>query len=139
MGPGVTDFVVLSDSNSPPPPNPQFMLNLLSALVKGYPDRLHELVSCPVGTIIQSVMKLLLPLMPTRLASKIVLISSEDSRTKLSDILLNGEDDIPTFLGGKNSHDELYPANGNGSNKVLKFDYEGMRKRLEDDIKTFKK
>eukprot|EP00553_Chaetoceros_curvisetus_P003690 CAMPEP_0204632914 /NCGR_PEP_ID=MMETSP0717-20131115/25965_1 /ASSEMBLY_ACC=CAM_ASM_000666 /TAXON_ID=230516 /ORGANISM="Chaetoceros curvisetus" /LENGTH=303 /DNA_ID=CAMNT_0051650897 /DNA_START=36 /DNA_END=947 /DNA_ORIENTATION=+ len=139
MGPGVTDFVVLSDSNSPPPPNPQFMLNLLSALVKGYPDRLHELVSCPVGTIIQSVMKLLLPLMPTRLASKIVLISSEDSRTKLSEILLNGEDDIPTFLGGKNNHDELYPTNGTSSNKVLKFDYEGMSKRLEDDIKMFKK
>ncbi len=139
MPPGVTDFVVLSDSNSPPPPNPQFMLNLLSALVKGYPDRLHELVSCPVGTIIQSVMKLLLPLMPTRLASKIILISSEDSRTKLSEILLNGEDDIPTFLGGKNSHDEFYPTNGTGCNKLLKFDYDGMRKRLEDDIKLFNK
>lgn len=139
MPPGVTDFVVISDSNSPPPPNPQFMLNLLSALVKGYPDRLHELVSCPVGTIIQSVMKLLLPLMPSRLASKIILISSEDSRPKLSDILLNGEVDIPTFLGGKCNHDEFYPISGTSSNKVLKFDYEGMRERLEADIKAFKK
>lgn len=139
MPPGVTDFVVLADSNSPPPPNPQFMLNILSALVKGYPDRLHELISCPVGTIIQSVMKLLLPLMPTRLASKIILISSEDTKEKLTGILLNGEDDIPTFMGGTCDHDKFYPTEGSFPDKDLKFDYDGMRIRLEESIKAYHK
>mmetsp|Transcript_694 Transcript_694/g.954 ORF Transcript_694/g.954 Transcript_694/m.954 type:complete len:305 (-) Transcript_694:685-1599(-) len=138
MPPGTTDFVALSDSNSTPPPNPQFMLNLLSALVKGYPDRLNLLVSCPVGTIIQSIMKLLLPLMPSRLADKIVLIGEEDSKDKLSKILCNGEADIPTFMGGSNDHDQFYPTNGASPDKVLSFDYDGMVDRLEAEIKVFK-
>lgn len=138
MPKGVTDFVVLSDSNSPPPPNPQFLIRLLGALIKGYPDRLHELVSCPVGTIIQSVMKLLSPLMPTRLASKIVLISQEDSQSKLSKILLNGEADIPTFMGGTCDHDKFYPPNGINEGP-LKFDFDGMTERLRAELKAFHK
>mmetsp|Transcript_492 Transcript_492/g.845 ORF Transcript_492/g.845 Transcript_492/m.845 type:complete len:310 (+) Transcript_492:143-1072(+) len=136
---GVTDFVVLSDSNSPPPPNPQFLMNLLSALIKGYPDRLNLLVSCPVGTIIQTVMKLLLPLMPTRLSSKIVLIYAEDAKEKLGKILLNGEEDIPTFLGGKCNHDEHFPTEGSFPSKMLKFDFDGMIERLEADSENFQK
>jgi len=137
MPEGTTDFVVLSDSNSPPPPNPQFMISLLGALVKGYPDRLHQLVSCPVGSILQYIMKLLLPLMPSRLASKIILISQEESKEKLNDILLNGEDDIPTFLGGTSSHDELFPYEGKFPKKDLKFDLFGMEERLEKVINEF--
>lgn len=139
MPKGVTDFVVIADSNSPPPPNPTFMLNLLSALVKGYPDRLNHLVSCPVGTIIQTVMKLLLPLMPQRLASKIVLIGHEDAKAKLSKILLNGEEDIPVFLGGTANHDQFYPEGGSFQDKVLKFDFDGMVKRLEIAVAEFQK
>lgn len=139
MPQGITDFIVLSDSNSPPPPHPTFMIGLLTALVKGYPDRLSLLVSCPVGTIIQSIMKLLLPLMPTRLASKIVLIYEEDSKKKLSNILLNGEDDIPTFMGGSNDHDQFYPTNGLFPDKVLAFDHDGMINRLESDLEAFHK
>lgn len=137
MPEGTTDFVVLSDSNSPPPPNPQFMISLLGALVKGYPDRLHQLVSCPVGNIIQFVMKLLLPLMPSRLASKIILVGAEESKEKLYEVLLNGEDDIPTFLGGKCDHDTMYPTGGKYPEKKLKFDYFGMEKRLGEAIKEF--
>lgn len=138
MPKGVTDFVVLADSNSPPPPNPQFMINLLSALVKGYPDRLNLLVSCPVGTIIQTVMGILLPLMPSRLASKIVLIADEESKEKLSKILLRGEEDIPTFMGGSCDHDTHVPTNGTFPDKVLSFDYDGMINRLETEVKAFK-
>jgi len=137
MPPGITDFVVLSDSNSPPPPNPQFMINLLSALAKGYPDRLAQLVSCPVGSIIQFVMKILTPLMPGRLASKIILIGQESCQEKLSKILLNGEEDIPTFMGGNVDHDEYFPEGGSFKEKVVKFDYEGMLERLEKDVKAF--
>jgi len=140
MPKGVTDFVVLSDSNSPPPPNPQFMISLLKALVMGYPDRLGSLTSCPVGSIIQFVMKLLIPLMPGRLASKINLIGSEDATEKLTKILLKGENDIPTFLGGKCDHDKLYPTETNCSNKGqgnLVFDYFGMVERLEASVKEF--
>jgi hypothetical protein len=136
---GVTDFVVIADSNSPPPPNPTFMLNLLSALVKGYPDRLNHLVSCPVGTVIQTVMKLLLPLMPQRLASKIVLIGQDDATSKLSKILLNGERDIPSFLGGTANHDQYYPDGGSYPDKVLKFDIDGMVHRLNAAVTEFDK
>lgn len=139
MPKGVTDFVVIADSNSPPPPNPTFMLNLLSALVKGYPDRLNHLASCPVGTVIQTVMKLLLPLMPQRLASKIVLIGNEEAKPKLSKILLNGEKDIPSFLGGTANHDQYYPDGGSFQNKVLKFDFDGMVNRLSAAVAEFDK
>mmetsp|Transcript_19719 Transcript_19719/g.27719 ORF Transcript_19719/g.27719 Transcript_19719/m.27719 type:complete len:323 (+) Transcript_19719:92-1060(+) len=134
----ITDFVVISDSNSPPPPNPSFMINLLNALVKGYPDRLNLLVSVPVGSIIQFVMGLLTPLMPSRLASKLVLISKEDAESKLCSILENGIDDIPTFLEGKCDHDKLYPADGvNRGQGNLKFDYYGMVDRLQAKFKEF--
>jgi hypothetical protein len=138
MPKGITDFVVLSDSNSPPPPNPSFLMSLLSALLRGYPDRLNLLVSCPVGTIISSVMKLLLPLMPTRLSSKIILISQEDSKKKLGNILLNGVDDIPTFLGGTCDHDEFFPNGGAFKDQNLKFDFDGMVKRLTAASAAFK-
>ena len=138
MPEGVTDFVALSDSNSPPPPHPQFMMNLLDALVKGYPDRLNLLLSCPVGSIIQFVMNLLLPLMPGRLASKIMLISQEESKEKLGSILMNGEEDIPTFLGGTNDHDVFYPKNGKFRDRTVTFDFEGMKERLAKSVEDFK-
>mmetsp|Transcript_8518 Transcript_8518/g.18762 ORF Transcript_8518/g.18762 Transcript_8518/m.18762 type:complete len:239 (-) Transcript_8518:312-1028(-) len=130
-----TDFVVFSDSTSPPPPNPQFMIGMLTALVKGYPDRLGGLYSAPTSTIIQWVMNLLLPLMPGRLASKVNLKTQEEIPECLDDILLNGADDIPTFFGGKVDHGQFYPeessltAKGEG---LLKFDYYGMKKRLQE-------
>lgn len=136
----VTDFVCLSDSTSPPPPNPTFMINMLKALVRGYPDRLNLLVSAPVGSIIQFVMKLLLPLMPGRLASKVVLLGTEDMTGKLDEILLNGKDDIPTFFGGPADHDNFYPVEGSCPNRgkgCLKFDYHGMVERLEAEVKKF--
>merc|ERR1712224_874245 len=124
MPDGVTDFVVCSDSSYPPPPNPSFMVKLLTALVKGYPDRLSKLVSLPISSIVQFVMNLLLPLMPGRVASKIVLKGTEEGQAVLKDLLMNGEDDVPTFMGGPANHDELYPEGG-GANRgkgTLKFD-----------------
>lgn len=135
-----TDFVVLSDSTSPPPPNPTFMINMLKALVRGYPDRLKLLISAPVSSIIQFVMNLLLPLMPGRLASKVVLLGIDEMKTKLEDLLLNGKDDIPTFFGGPSDHDKLYPVEGSCPNRgegCLKFDYHGMVERLEAEKKAF--
>lgn len=137
MPEGVTDFVCIADSHSPPPPHPQFMLNVLSALMKGYPDRLYHLVSCPVGSIMQTIMNLCLPLMPTRLSSKILLISKEDAKKKMGDMLLNGEDDIPTFLDGTADHDQFYPDKGTANDGLLKFDYDGMIERLTDAVKKF--
>lgn len=138
MPEGVTDFIVLSDSSSPPPPNPQFMINLLSALQKGYPDRLNLLVSCPVGAIIQTVMKIVLPLMPARLSSKFVLLGEGQGQEKINTILLNGQADLPTFItGGTADHDEFYPEGGKFQDRVLKFDYDGMIERLKADVKSF--
>lgn len=140
MPKGVTDFVVLSDSNSPPPPNPQFLMSLLSALVKGYPDRLSLLISCPVGTIIQSVMKLLMPLMPGRLFQKFVLIGEEEAQERLSKIMDGGTDNIPTFMPqGSKDHDTMFPEGGADpkDDRVLRFDYDGMIEKLKKDIDTF--
>lgn len=130
MPDGITDFVCIADSTSPPPPNPTFMVKLLKALVRGYPDRLNRLVSAPISSIVQFVMNLLLPLMPGRLAAKVLLYGPEEGKERLKEILLNGEDDIPTFMGGTANHDEFFPEGGRGKG-ILKFDYFGMVERLE--------
>ncbi|KAL7532501.1 hypothetical protein ACHAXR_007786 [Thalassiosira sp. AJA248-18] len=140
MPEGVTDFVVISDSYSPPPPVPSFMINVLKALVRGYPDRLNVLLSAPVGSIIQFVMNLLLPLMPGRLAGKFLLKDEHDAQEILKEWLVNGEDDIPTFFGGKCDHDKFYPEEGYSKNKgqgSLKFDYFGMIERLQASAKEW--
>lgn len=140
MPEGVTDFICVSDSGSPPPPNPTFMIKMLKALVKGYPDRLHILYSAPVSSIVQFVMNLLLPLMPGRLASKVVLLDIEGIKPKLKDILYHGEDDIPTFFGGPCDHDQFFPDVSYCENRgqgTLKFDWYGMVERLENAKKEF--
>ena len=132
MPEGITDFVCIADSASPPPPNPNFMIKLLKALVKGYPDRLHVLISAPISSIVQFVMNLLLPLMPGRLASKVVLKGAAEAKDKLLTII--DESDIPTFFGGTSNHDEFYPDEGSCPNRGegnLKFDYFGMCERLQ--------
>lgn len=135
-----TDFVCISDSTSPPPPHPTFMIKMLKALVKGYPDRLNLLMSAPIGSIIQFVVNLLLPLMPGRLASKVKLIGVEEMRKNLTELLLNGADDIPSFFDGPVNHDRYYPEESSCPNRgqgSLKFDYFGMCERLEAAVKNF--
>jgi hypothetical protein len=140
MPEGITDFVCISDSSSPPPPNPTFMIKMLKALVKGYPDRLNLLVSAPVSSIVQFVMNLLLPLMPGRLASKVVLMDLEGVKPKLEELLMHGADDIPKFFGGPCDHDEFFPDESYCENRgkgTLKFDWYGMVERLEAAKKEF--
>lgn len=140
MPKGVTDFVVVSDSYSPPPPVPSFMISVLKALVRGYPDRLHVLLSAPVGSIIQFVVNLLMPLMPGRLAGKVVLKDEADAREILTGWLRGGEDDIPMFFKGKADHDKYYPEEGASKLKgqgTLKFDYFGMVERLQAECKAW--
>ena len=140
MPQGVTDFVCVSESSYPPPPNPSFMITILQALVKGYPDRLHILYSAPVSSIIQFVINLLLPLMPGRLASKIMMIGQDDVKARLEEMLLHGEDDLPKFFGGPADHDEFYPDESKCPNRgegTLKFDYFGMLKRLDAAKKEY--
>ena len=134
MPPGITDFCVVAESSYPPPPNPTFMINTLKALVRGYPDRLDILYSAPVSSIVQFVMNLLLPLMPGRLATKVCLLGVDEVKDRLVPLLMHGEDDLPDFFGGPASHDGLYPEEGKSRVRgegVLKFDYFGMVKRLE--------
>ena len=135
MPAGITDFCVIAESSYPPPPNPSFMIALLKALVRGYPDRLHILYSAPVSSIVQFVMGILLPLMPGRLASKVCLLGTEEAKTTLIPLLLNGANDLPDFLGGPAIHDTLYPEESKSTVKdgggILKFDYFGMMERLQ--------
>lgn len=140
MPEGITEFICVSESSSPPPPNPTFMIKMLKALVKGYPDRLNILFSAPVSSIIQFVMNLLLPLMPGRLASKVVLLDIDGIKPKLNDTLYHGEEDIPTFFGGPCDHDQFYPDESYCENRgqgTLKFDWYGMVERLENAKKEF--
>ena len=130
----ITDFVVISESSYPPPPNPTFMISMLKALVRGYPDRLNLLISAPVSSIVQFVMNLLLPLMPGRLASKVVLLGADEGQAKMQQLLLHGAADVPTFFGGPANHDQYYPDEGKCPNRgqgTLKFDYFGMLDRLQ--------
>jgi CRAL/TRIO domain len=131
MPDGVTDFVVVAESSYPPPPNPNFMIKLLQALVRGYPDRLKILYSAPVSSIVQFVVNLLLPLMPGRLASKVCLLTTSDVKENLKKIM--EEEDIPDFFGGPSNHDTFYPEEGKSTVKKgnLKFDYNGMVERLQ--------
>lgn len=140
MPEGITDFLCVAESSYPPPPNPQFMINVLKALVRGYPDRLHLLLSAPVSSIVQFVMNLLLPLMPGRLASKVLLQGTDESKKTLDKMLMNGKDDIPNFLGGSVNHDEFYPEEGKCPNRGegnLKFDYYGMVERMQKQKEEF--
>jgi len=140
MPEGVTDFVCIAESSYPPPPNPTYLIKLLKTLVKGYPDRLGALWSAPVSSVVQFVMNLLLPLMPGRLASKVVLLDVDAVKVKLTDVLMHGEQDIPNFFGGPADHDALYPEESYAENKgegTLKFDYFGMVERLEEAKKEF--
>ena len=140
---GVTDFCVVSDSHSPPPPNPQFAFGMLQGLVKGYPDRMYLLVSAPVSSIVEFCMNLLLPLMPGRLPRKFCFYNLENVQERLKTMLLHGEDDIPSFFGGPNKeHDEYYPKSDacplRGAPKSsLKFDWYGMVERLKKQKQQF--
>jgi hypothetical protein len=113
---------------------------MLKALVKGYPDRLQLLLSAPVSSIVQFVMNLLLPLMPGRLASKVILLDMQGIKPKLTELLMHGEEDIPHFFGGPVDHDALYPDECNCKNRgqgTLKFDWYGMVERLEAATKEY--
>ena len=135
MPAGITDFCVIAESSYPPPPNPSFMIALLKALVRGYPDRLQILYSAPVSSIVQFVMGILLPLMPGRLASKVCLLGTEEAKTTLTALLMHGVDDLPDFLGGPAIHDTMYPEESKSTLQdgggILKFDYFGMMERLK--------
>lgn len=140
MPEGITDFICVADSAYPPPPNPSYLIKVLKALVKGYPDRMHNLYSAPVSSVIQFVMNLLLPLMPGRLAKKINLLGLDEVKVKLTELLMHGEEDIPTFFGGPSEHDKLYPEEYYAENRgegTLKFDYFGMIERLEQSKAEF--
>lgn len=138
----VTDFVVISHSHQPPPPNPRFAYQMLQGLVKGYPDRLNCLISAPVSSIVEFCMNLLLPLMPGRLPHKFIFLSTGHCQEKLAGLLLNGYDDVPTFFGGPNTdHDKFYPDESNyppaTESSLLKFDFLGMVERMKQQRKEY--
>jgi len=147
MPANVTDFVVIADSTTPPPPSPSFLISTLKGLVRGYPDRLKMLFSAPMGTVMGTVMNLLVPLMPGALGSKLKLMNEkEEIRRVLASVLKNGDADVPTFFGGPADHDRLYPKEGLGQGQdidalgdgVLMFDWKGMKMRQEEMMEEWK-
>ena len=149
---GVTSFVVIADTSSPPPPSPSFLVAALKGLVKGYPDRLHKLIAAPSGGVMKTVVNIATPLLPSRLADKLTVLSTvEEARLELEGLLQNGLDDVPTFFGGEADHEEFYPkdigvtadigesgsatgtGSGTGSRKnVLNFDIDKMMDRMKE-------
>ena len=142
MPAGVTDFCAISHAHKPPPPHPPCVFQMLRGLVKGYPDRMWLLISAPVSSMIEFCMNLILPHLPGRLAHKFSFYNLEHVQEKLETLLLNGKDDIPTFFGGPANHDVYYPDvkscpnRGQGS---LKFDWYGMKRRLQEQKAAFEK
>jgi len=58
----------------------------------------------------------------------------------MKDLLMNGEEDIPAFLGGTADHDQYYPEEYYSKNQgegSLKFDYFGMIERLKESAKEW--
>ena len=142
MPEGITDFVCISHSYKPPPPHPPFAFQMMRGLVKGYPDRMHLLVSAPVSSIVEFCMNLLLPIMPGRLAHKFSFYSLEHVQDKLHDMLWHGAKDVPTFFGGPVDHDQWYPETAQCPNRgqgSLKFDWYGMIDRLRTEKELFEK
>ena len=144
MPKGVTDFVAISHSHNPPPPQPACIFQMLRGLVKGYPDRMRLLISAPVGTIIEFIMNLILPHLPGRLAHKFSFYKMEHVQDKLEGLLWHGKDDIPTFFGGPADHDAYYPPpttskKNKGSDVLLRFDWYGMKRRLQEQKAAFEK
>ncbi|GMI10652.1 hypothetical protein TrLO_g8999 [Triparma laevis f. longispina] len=140
MPPGVTDFVVVADSTTPPPPSPGFLISTLKGLVRGYPDRLKMLYTAPLGSVISTVLNLLLPLMPGALSTKLKLMNEKtEMEVVLVDVLENGHADVPNFFNGPSNHDKFYPSEGIGEdmdvealgNGMLMFDWDGMKKRQQ--------
>ena len=120
---------------------------MLNGLVKGYPDRMNILISAPVSNIVEFIMNLIIPIMPGRLSEKFIFLSMEHLQNRLNELLLNGSDDIPTFLGGTNKEHDIYypdPNSWSSTNKVeargiLKFDYYGMVERLIQQKELYEK
>ena len=140
------EFVVVVDCTSPPPPHFTFLSKILDGFVRGYPDRLNSIHIAPAGTIIGTVVSHFIPKFPGQLASKIVMHNSMDeASTVLKDILVGGEADVPTFLGGVCDHDAYYPDEGFGvgvdlddlNQGPLMFDIEGMINRQTIKLTSF--
>ena len=76
------------------------------------------------------------------MAEKFVFLSLDHVTERLEELLLHGQDDIPTFLGGPNTkHDQYYPEEGQCPSRggILKFDYYGMVQRLRKQREMFEK
>ena len=85
-----------------------FLVAALKGLVKGYPDRLHKLIAAPSGGVMKTVVNIATPLLPSRLADKLTVLSTvEEARLELEGLLQNGLDDVPTFFGGEADHEEF--------------------------------
>jgi hypothetical protein len=88
-----------------------YVKSLSGRFVKGFPDRLCSLCSCPttrLGMMLFEVAKLVLP---TPVVNKLLMIGSqeeEDKMKKLTDIV--GAEAMPTFYGGPCDHSEVRGA-----------------------------
>jgi len=95
-----SDFIVICDCVSPPPPAINFLLALKDMFIRGYPDRLYKAYTAPSGKIISSTMNTIMPLLPGSLSDKLLFVSDvNEMKLLLSEILLNGENDVPSFFG----------------------------------------
>eukprot|EP00980_Cylindrotheca_fusiformis_P022653 scaffold9541_cov77-Cylindrotheca_fusiformis.AAC.2 len=141
----ITEFVVIAHCIHSPPPNFKFAYRLVMALTKGFPDRLHSLYAVPVSRIVNAFMAMISPFLPDRLSQKLIFWNNtmdhqcQDHLVNL--LLLNGWDDVPTFLGGPNQdHDLYYPEEKDCPNRgegMLKFDFYGMKERLIEQRRKF--
>lgn len=109
---------------------------MINALVGGYPDRVGRIIISPVSTIVEAFFKMVVPLMPGRLAKKIVFLNMEHCQQFFANEIFELEE-LPDFLGGPNMHHDTYFPQFPRGNNVLKFDFFGMISRLEQEKAKF--
>ena len=123
---------------------------LLEFLTHGYPNRIHQVWITTTnpsssGRAVELIQTQSLFLLPDELilAQRLVVCNgvNQECQQRLTEgVLLNGWEDLPTFLGGPNqSHGHFYPEGKHGDSdndasssrgESLEFDFYGMKERL---------
>ncbi|CAJ1927374.1 unnamed protein product [Cylindrotheca closterium] len=114
---------------------------ILELLTKGYPNRIHQVwITTPVSSTstMDEWIQMQSPLLPDELAESLIICDDDDDDEEeecqerlAEEVLLNGWEDLPAFLGGPNQdHDHFYPDSSSREGSFLEFDFYGMKERL---------
>ena len=86
--------------------SPSFFLRAAGLFNDAFPDRLGYFVAKSSG-FSSAVMRICKPILPEQLREKVELLADKEFTKRLvEDVLLNGEEDLPDYFGGKKVHEK---------------------------------